>query len=277
MTSSAHMGAAEANALIGRWYNLVGSDVQFLNAPPAPAYAPPVYAAPVVYARGRGRGHYGNEAVRREVRREGWRGAPAWGGRGPGWRRREWLERKLRWEQAYPGQVFGEVEPVEDVQVDAQAGNWYNIVGRAIEGAFQGFPPRNGLQERGAPTRSDREILPMSTGGTKVPFGVSAQITSRPQRVAFRPERVMISNGGTTGGAADWIVNDISIGNRSQFAQSGQVPGDMFAINAVDSFISFETAQTAMDIVMTVTYVGLNVDPGSCAFYGSILGTSALY
>ena len=206
-------------------------------------------------------------------------------------------------------------------QQQAAMGNWYNIVGAAVQqglipappaaplagggqreavpthinhGLYGGhhgyhgvhpqlnggqytFPPRNGLQERGAPTRSDREILPMSTGGTKVPFGVSAQITSRPQRVAFRPERVMISNGGTTGGAADWIVNDISIGNRSQFAQSGQVPGDMFAINAVDSFISFETAQTAMDIVMTVTYVGLNVDPGSCAFYGSILGTSALY
>ena len=196
-------------------------------------------------------------------------------------------------------------------QQQAQMGNWYNIVGQAVQqglipppptaplagggqqagGMYGGhhphhaqlhggqytFPPRNGLQERGQPTRSDREILPMSTGGTKVPFGVSAQITSRPQRVAFRAERVMISNGGTAGGSADWIVNDISIGNRSQFAQSGQVPGDMFAINAVDSFISFETAQTAMDIVITVTYVGANVDPGSCAFYGSILGTSALY
>ena len=204
-------------------------------------------------------------------------------------------------------------------QQQALMGNWYSIVGQAVQqglipppptaplagnlgqqsgapsnaqhGLYGGhhgqhaqlnsgqyrFPPRNGLEERGNPTRADREILPMSTGGTAVPFKVSAQITSRPQRVAFRPERVMISNGGTAFGSADWIVNDISIGNRSQFAQSGQVPGDMFAINAVDSFISFETAQTAMDIVMTVTYVGANVDPGSCPFYGSILGTSALY
>ena len=232
--------------------------------------------------RGRGRGHYGNEVVVREGRRERF----VRRGRARRWHH-PWWDRKRQWELAYPGVVFSEPPPADvgqppddsdytddagDAGGDASVSAWYNVVGKAFT-----FPPRNGLQERGQPTRSDREILPMSTGGTKVPFGVSAQITSRPQRVAFRAERVMISNGGTAGGAADWIVNDISIGNRSQFAQSGQVPGDMFAINAVDSFISFETAQTAMDIVITVTYVGANVDPGSCAFYGSILGTSALY
>ena len=53
-------------------------------------------------------------------------------------------------------------------------------------------------------------------------------------------------------------MNDIKIGNRSQFSQSGDVPGDMFATNAIDAFVSFETAQTAMDVVMVVTYIGLN-------------------
>ena len=107
------------------------------------------------------------------------------------------------------------------------------------------------------PDRAGREVLPMSTGVAILPTQ-SAQITARPQRVAFRPERVFISAAGTSGGAADWVVNDIKIGNRSQFSQSGDVPGDMFATNAIDGFVSFETAQTAMDVVMVVTYIGLN-------------------
>jgi len=113
----------------------------------------------------------------------------------------------------------------------------------------------------------------MSTG-VAIQNSQSAQITARPQRVAFRPERVFISGAGTSGGAADWIVNDIKIGNRSQFSQSGDVPGDMFATNAIDGFVSFETAQTAMDVVMVVTYIGTNED--GAAFYASIVGTAAV-
>ena len=135
------------------------------------------------------------------------------------------------------------------------------------------IPPRNALIDAPGPERAGREILPMSTGVPILPTQ-SAQITARPQRVAFRPERVFISAAGTTGGASDWIVNDIKIGNRSQFSQSGDVPGDMFAANAIDGFVSFETAQTAMDVVMVVTYVGTN--ESGVAFYGSIIGTAAV-
>jgi len=132
---------------------------------------------------------------------------------------------------------------------------------------------RNLLIDAPAPERAGREVLPMSTG-VAIQNSQSAQITARPQRVAFRPERVFISGAGTSGGAADWIVNDIKIGNRSQFSQSGDVPGDMFATNAIDGFVSFETAQTAMDVVMVVTYIGTNED--GAAFYASIVGTAAV-
>ena len=118
----------------------------------------------------------------------------------------------------------------------------------------------------------------MNTGTTPVPQNSTAQITSRPQRVAFRPERVFVSSGGVDAGgapltAADWIINDITIGNRSQFAQSGALPGDMFSNVAIDSFVTFETAQTAMDVVMIVTYQG--PVEGGIPFYGSIIGTAA--
>jgi hypothetical protein len=79
---------------------------------------------------------------------------------------------------------------------------------------------------------------------------------------------------GGSGSAANWIINDITIGNRSQFAQSGALPGDMFANVAIDSFVTFETAQTAMDVVMIVTYQGPT--EGGTPFYGSIIGTAAV-
>ena len=184
-------------------------------------------------------------------------------------------------------------------QQRALLGAWYQIVGaqesgvpgQGYHGAYGGrrwnhprylvgadnggqlIPPRNALIDAPGPERAGREVLPMSTGVAILPTQ-SAQITARPQRVAFRPERVFISNAGTDGGAADWVVNDIKIGNRSQFSQSGDVPGDMFATNAIDGFVSFETAQTAMDVVLVVTYIGANED--GAPFFASIVGTAAV-
>ena len=97
--------------------------------------------------------------------------------------------------------------------------------------------------------------------------GESGIILARPQRFAVRPERIFISNSGTLNGAQDWLVNSIRIGRREQLTQ-GPVPGDMFAISAVESFISFETCQTAMDLEMTVTYQGSN--PNGAPFFASI-------
>jgi hypothetical protein len=101
-------------------------------------------------------------------------------------------------------------------------------------------------------TKADdhRIVLPMSSG-MSVPRNTSAQITSRPQNVSFRPTRIVI--GGVPG---DWIVNDIKVGNRSQLSQSGDLPGELFAFDAVDTQIKLDTVFTAMDFVLLVTYVG---------------------
>ena len=137
-------------------------------------------------------------------------------------------------------------------------------------------PPGYGmatLVDAPAPTRANRDILPMSTGVPILPTQ-SAQITGRPQTIVFSINRFLISNAGTAGGAADWIVNDIKIGNRSQFVQSGDVPGDLFATNAIDTFVRFDTAQTAMDVVVVVTYIGLN--ECGAPFFGAMVGTAAV-
>jgi len=166
----------------------------------------------------------------------------------------------------------GALHGVEDV-LSAPGRAVASIFGELGPAPQYQIPPRNALIQDPGPGRAGREVLPMSTGVAILPTQ-SAQITARPQRVAFRPERVFISAAGTSGGAADWVVNDIKIGNRSQFSQSGDVPGDMFATNAIDGFVSFETAQTAMDVVMVVTYIGLN--ESGVPFFASIVGTAAI-
>ena len=141
----------------------------------------------------------------------------------------------------------------------------YPAQGYAIPGHGGSSPA---IVERPGPHRADRITLPMSSGVAIFP-NTSAQITSRPQAVAFRPERIII--GGTP---SSWIVNDVKVGNRSQFAQSGDVPGEMFAATTIDGFVSMETVQTAMDFVMVVTFVGDNQE--GAPFVCGVLGTAAV-
>jgi len=122
-------------------------------------------------------------------------------------------------------------------------------------------------------SRPSRQTIPISSGGQAVLPDQSVQLTVRPQALAFRPERFFISAAGTPGGAADWIVEEIRIGNRSQFAQAAAVPGDMFSSAAIDAYVSFETCQTAMDITVVVRYVGTN--PEGAIFYGAFVGVAA--
>jgi hypothetical protein len=114
-----------------------------------------------------------------------------------------------------------------------------------------------------------RGILPLSNGVAVLPTQ-TCRITARVQREGFWPDHLTISNAGTEGGAADWIVNDIKIAGRSQFLQSGDVPGDLFATQAVNSFVRFEVARYAADVEIIVTYIGKNEK--GCPFFASITG-----
>lgn len=115
-----------------------------------------------------------------------------------------------------------------------------------------------------------REILPLSTG-TQVKPGQTCSIKGRPQTEhGFWPDQLNISNAGTPGGAADWIVNDIKIAGRSQFCQSGDIPGDIFKTDAISSFVRFNAVRAAMDVDLIVTYIGKNEN--GCPFFGAITG-----
>jgi hypothetical protein len=181
----------------------------------------------------------------------------------------------FQWVPGY-GTVPGHWERIRAPYV----GSWYDMIGPSVgnDGRISsqgeaGILPGAAVVDAPLPTQANRDILPMSTGVPILPTQ-SAQITGRPQCLVFKIGRFVISNAGTAGGSADWIVNDIKIGNVSQFVQSGDVPGDMFATNAIDTFVRFAPAQTAMDVVVVVTYIGLN--ESGCPFFGAMVGTAAV-
>ena len=177
----------------------------------------------------------------------------------------DWYEREGRreqWEIDHPGEPF----------VGATVSEFAGALAESAEAL--GIFPKGALVDAARPNMLVREPLPMSTGTAPVGIGLTAQITSRPQRIGFRPERLFVSSFSLDGlGAAAWTINDITIGNVSQLAQAGNLPGDMFANIAIDSFVTFKTAQTAMDVVLVTTYNGTT--EGGIPFTGSIIGSSA--
>jgi len=94
------------------------------------------------------------------------------------------------------------------------------------------------------------------------PLQPTSRITIRASApsTAFRVERFIIEDGNTEGGSADWIVNDLRIANRSRFMQSGDIPGDLFATNAIDTFVKFDSWPADATIEIDVTYIGLRED-----------------
>jgi len=126
----------------------------------------------------------------------------------------------------------------------------------------------------------------------------SIDIIARPQ-VAFRGERLTVPSvmgsafapSGTFAPgtdtrvtAGDFLIQDVVIGNSSQFAASGGIPGIAFAENAYGVALRVDTAQVAQDVVIRVSYVGplstaslvSGTGPIVVPFRAAILGT-ALY
>ena len=92
-----------------------------------------------------------------------------------------------------------------------------------------------------------RDYQPM-----KIVPGKQVDVIVRPQVIAFRPEDIAI-----TGDRSRWLVHDIKVGNRSQFAgKRGPAPGAEFGPGGILEHLRLETAQTAMDITLVIEYVG---------------------
>ncbi len=94
--------------------------------------------------------------------------------------------------------------------------------------------------------RTPSYFLPMSTD-VPIVSAQSAQITGTPAR-HFIPERLVITD------ADAWIIKDIRVGNRCQTAQSGDIPGQAFSIQAVGCDMTFDHVPKAVDFAIVTTY-----------------------
>ena len=98
---------------------------------------------------------------------------------------------------------------------------------------------------------------------TAVAPGATATIVQRPQ-VPFRPARLMIPS--DIAGAI--LVQDFKVGNKSQLAANGALPGRMFQEDATDSLLLLDTATPALD----VTWIVQNIGGAPLRFIGSASG-----
>lgn len=112
----------------------------------------------------------------------------------------------------------------------------------------------------------NRDGVPMKILPTQ-----TVDVIVRPQTLAFRPEDLAIH-----GDRSRWLVHDIKVGNRSQFAaKRGPARGTEFGPGGILEHLKLETAQTAMEIILTVEYVG--PEEGGEVFEATMVGKAVEY
>lgn len=82
-------------------------------------------------------------------------------------------------------------------------------------------------------------LLPCSTGDEQILPTQSAQITARPQSGPFAPRYLLVSRNC----GEHFMINDIRVANKSEFLQAGDVPADVFVVDAPLLEAHFEEEQ----------------------------------
>ena len=90
---------------------------------------------------------------------------------------------------------------------------------------------------------------------TAVVKSTSTKLTQRPQ-VLFRPERLSIDD--TL--SAFFTVDDLKVGNKSQLVSSGSLPASTFSSKAFGMRLKMDTADPAIDVVLSITNIDAAAD-----------------
>jgi hypothetical protein len=151
------------------------------------------------------------------------------------------------------------------------------IIGAELIGAIRSGNARKAaalrqvaMRNAGAVVKNDlknRRRYPLGFVPTEVDAGDSAVIPAAPQNL-FRPERLVIPSDI----CFDFGVQDIKVGNQSQFAQSVEVPAAVFSEVSIDTNVTFDTAEIGNQISILVRNKGATDD---LEFTAAALGTIA--
>jgi hypothetical protein len=112
---------------------------------------------------------------------------------------------------------------------------------------------------------STRRKFPLGFPAVTIPLGATALLETNPQFV-FRPERLVVPSDI----AFDVRLQDVKVGTQSQFVSTDAVPGAVFSEVAINTGISFRTAE----IGNGVSFNAINVGAGPTNFSAAIIGTS---
>jgi hypothetical protein len=126
------------------------------------------------------------------------------------------------------------------------------------------------MRNAGAVVKRDlanRRRYPLGFVPTEVDAGDAATIPAAPQNL-FRPERLVIPSDI----CFDFGVQDIKVGNQSQFAQSVEVPAAVFSEVSIDTNVTFDTAEVGNQISILVRNKGTEDD---LEFTAAAIGTIA--
>ena len=64
-------------------------------------------------------------------------------------------------------------------------------------------------------------------------------------------------------------IDNVTVGKASQFAQAGALPADMFATNAIDTFVSFDSCAIGQEIAIEIS----NGNSRECRLMMALIGT----
>jgi hypothetical protein len=135
----------------------------------------------------------------------------------------------------------------------------------AVRGALRKIAMRNaGAVVENALSR--RRRYPLGFVPTVIAAGTSALIPSAPQNL-FRPERLVIPSDI----AFDIGVVDIKVGNQSQLVQSVEVPAALFSEVAIDTNVTFDTAEVGNQVSVQAR----NKSGAPLEFTAGLIGTIA--
>ena len=105
-------------------------------------------------------------------------------------------------------------------------------------------------------------FLPTSVGILIQP-GESAQITARPQGYAFSALALLVSEQ-----SRGFLINDIRVGNRSQFVQSGDIPADVLTPIPASLDVRFTTNtdedEKRIEVVLRADVLSRAIVPIDC-------------
>lgn len=120
------------------------------------------------------------------------------------------------------------------------------------------------MVRQAAPTKSRALVIGFVSTG--IAAAASATVTQRPQ-VLFRPQRVVVA--GSL--APSFTVDDIRVGNKSQFISAGAVPAEAFSQTSFGVEMKMDTCQISMDLIIVVT----NISAAAADFRASMYGEAA--